>query len=104
VSECLFGGNETRRRKAPDVARRRRFFAQLEPMTAVDSPVNQNIDHWGDAAMKHCPKCRMESRSDADWCWHCGYSYEDAKAGEPPPSGALNDQSEPGDRGEESAH
>ena len=29
--------------------------------------------------MKHCPKCRVESRSDADWCWHCGYSYEDAE-------------------------
>jgi hypothetical protein len=51
--------------------------------------------------MKHCPKCRMESRSDADWCWHCGYSYEDAEAGKPPPSGALNDQSESGDRGGE---
>jgi len=30
--------------------------------------------------MKHCPKCRVESRNDADWCWHCGYSYEDAEA------------------------
>jgi uncharacterized membrane protein YvbJ len=28
--------------------------------------------------MKHCPKCRVESRCDAEWCWHCGYSYEDA--------------------------
>ncbi|HET7202566.1 MAG TPA: hypothetical protein VFI92_04300 [Steroidobacteraceae bacterium] len=28
--------------------------------------------------MKNCPKCRVESRSDAEWCWHCGYSYEDA--------------------------
>ena len=27
--------------------------------------------------MKNCPKCRMETRGDADWCWHCGYSYED---------------------------
>jgi hypothetical protein len=26
--------------------------------------------------MKNCPKCRMETRGDADWCWHCGYSYE----------------------------
>jgi hypothetical protein len=50
--------------------------------------------------MKHCPKCRVESRSDADWCWHCGYSYEDAEAGTPPASGSLDeskDRSDPGD-------
>ena len=29
--------------------------------------------------MKTCPNCRMETRTDADWCWHCGYSYEDAE-------------------------
>ena len=22
----------------------------------------------------------METRVDADWCWHCGYSYEEAEA------------------------
>ena len=41
--------------------------------------------------MKHCPKCRMESRSDADWCWHCGYSYEDAESSTPPASGSLDE-------------
>ena len=30
--------------------------------------------------MKTCPLCRMEARNDADWCWHCGYSYEEAEA------------------------
>jgi len=30
--------------------------------------------------MKSCPNCRMEARIDADWCWHCGYSYEEAEA------------------------
>jgi uncharacterized membrane protein YvbJ len=30
--------------------------------------------------MKHCPKCRVESRDDAEWCWHCGYAYEDEAA------------------------
>jgi len=30
--------------------------------------------------MKSCPNCRMESRIDAEWCWHCGYSYEEAEA------------------------
>jgi hypothetical protein len=94
------GLNETARRSASDVARRRRFFAQLERTTAVDCRVTTR-SHREAAVMKHCPKCRMESRSDADWCWHCGYSYEDAEAGKPPPSGALNDQSESGDRGGE---
>jgi hypothetical protein len=22
----------------------------------------------------------METRADADWCWHCGFSYEEADA------------------------
>jgi len=30
--------------------------------------------------MKTCPLCRMEARNDADWCWHCGYSYEEDEA------------------------
>ena len=30
--------------------------------------------------MKSCPNCRMEARIDAEWCWHCGYSYEEAEA------------------------
>ena len=47
--------------------------------------------------MKHCPKCRMESRSDADWCWHCGYSYEEAESKKTPSSGSLNEKSEPND-------
>jgi predicted amidophosphoribosyltransferase len=29
--------------------------------------------------MKNCPKCRMETRRDAEWCWHCGYAYEDGR-------------------------
>jgi uncharacterized membrane protein YvbJ len=33
---------------------------------------------------KYCPQCRVESQSDADWCWHCGYSYEDAERREAP--------------------
>lgn len=37
--------------------------------------------------MKTCPNCRMESRADADWCWHCGYSYEEAEARMPWPQG-----------------
>ena len=49
--------------------------------------------------MKHCPKCRMESRSDADWCWHCGYSYEDAESKAPPASGSLADSIEPKEPG-----
>jgi len=32
--------------------------------------------------MKNCPKCRMETRRDAEWCWHCGYAYDDG-SGEP---------------------
>ena len=37
--------------------------------------------------MKYCPKCRVEAQSDADWCWHCGYSYEeDAERREAPPT------------------
>ena len=32
------------------------------------------------ARMKTCPLCRMEARNDADWCWHCGYSYEEDEA------------------------
>lgn len=27
--------------------------------------------------MKNCPKCRVETSSDAEWCWHCGYAFED---------------------------
>ena len=49
--------------------------------------------------MKHCPKCRMESRIDADWCWHCGYSYEDAEARTPPASGPLSENKQPADSG-----
>jgi hypothetical protein len=30
--------------------------------------------------MKNCPKCRMESCDDAEWCWHCGYAYEEGPA------------------------
>ena len=42
--------------------------------------------------MKNCPKCRVESRDDADWCWHCGYSYEDATGGAP---GSRDPESSP---------
>jgi hypothetical protein len=28
--------------------------------------------------MKNCPKCRMETHCEAEWCWHCGYAYEDS--------------------------
>lgn len=38
--------------------------------------------------MKHCPKCRVESRDDAEWCWHCGYAYEDEEAGTAAPDPA----------------
>lgn len=37
--------------------------------------------------MKTCPNCRMETRADADWCWHCGYSYEEAEARAPTAGG-----------------
>ena len=47
--------------------------------------------------MKHCPKCRMESRNDADWCWHCGYSYEDAESKAPSAAGPLTDEPVPDD-------
>jgi hypothetical protein len=33
---------------------------------------------------KNCPKCRVETRSDADWCWYCGYSYEEEDARQQP--------------------
>jgi predicted amidophosphoribosyltransferase len=39
--------------------------------------------------MKTCPNCRMETRADADWCWHCGYSYEEAE--DRPPSDQAQD-------------
>ena len=51
--------------------------------------------------MKNCPKCRMETRPDAEWCWHCGYAYEDGSAAsektpcEPPATSTLD-----GDDGE----
>jgi uncharacterized membrane protein YvbJ len=48
--------------------------------------------------MKHCPKCRMETRNDADWCWHCGYSYEDAEAqAQSVASGPLAEDAAPDD-------
>ena len=50
--------------------------------------MNKESEDREDDVMKHCPKCRMESRSDADWCWHCGYSYEDAESRTPPASGS----------------
>ena len=53
--------------------------------------MNKESEDREDDVMKHCPKCRMESRSDADWCWHCGYSYEDAESRTPPASGSLNE-------------
>lgn len=35
--------------------------------------------------MKNCPKCRVETRCDAEWCWFCGYAFEDdARTGTPP--------------------
>lgn len=40
--------------------------------------------------MKTCPNCRMETRADADWCWHCGYSYEEAED-RPPADQARDD-------------
>jgi predicted amidophosphoribosyltransferase len=43
--------------------------------------------------MKTCPLCRMEARNDADWCWHCGYSYEEADAR----SGAASVREPPAD-------
>jgi len=39
----------------------------------------------------------MESRSDADWCWHCGYSYEDADSGKPPATDSLTDNPDQND-------
>lgn len=60
-------------------------------------PVIQEKADREDAIVKHCPKCRMESRSDADWCWHCGYSYEDAESRTPPASGTLNEKIDPTD-------
>jgi uncharacterized membrane protein YvbJ len=51
--------------------------------------------------MKHCPKCRMESHNDADWCWHCGYSYEDAQPEAPPASAPLAETAPPDDPGGE---
>jgi hypothetical protein len=51
--------------------------------------------------MKHCPKCRVESRNDADWCWHCGYSYEEAEPAAPPASGSPAESSVPDDPGPE---
>jgi len=48
--------------------------------------------------MKICPNCRMETRGDADWCWHCGYSYEEAEARAIPRSGREQDQDKRDDR------
>ena len=38
--------------------------------------------------MKNCPKCRVETGSDAEWCWFCGYAFEeeDDSTGAPPSS------------------
>lgn len=44
--------------------------------------------------MKVCPNCRMETRGDADWCWHCGYSYEEAEARANPGLGPEQDHKE----------
>ena len=47
--------------------------------------------------MKICPNCRIETRPDAEWCWHCGFSYEEADArtrsrgGEEPDPEELSD-------------
>jgi hypothetical protein len=51
--------------------------------------------------MKHCPKCRVESRNDADWCWHCGYSYEEAEPEAPPETGTPAEASAPDDAGDD---
>ena len=48
--------------------------------------------------MKVCPNCRMETRRDADWCWHCGYSYEEADARAASLSGPKQDRDELDDR------
>lgn len=37
--------------------------------------------------MKNCPKCCVETRSDAEWCWFCGYAFEDEATGAPAPPG-----------------
>lgn len=51
---------------------------------------------------KNCPKCRVESRSDAEWCWHCGYSYEEAEdrqANVPEEQGQTAPDTQSGDSG-----
>jgi hypothetical protein len=35
--------------------------------------------------MKNCPKCRVETRSDAEWCWFCGFAYDDVTDASPSP-------------------
>jgi hypothetical protein len=46
--------------------------------------------------MKACPNCRMETRADADWCWHCGFSYEEAEARGPMARGEEYTADDPG--------
>jgi|GEM_PF-5798688 hypothetical protein len=36
--------------------------------------------------MKNCPKCRVETRCDAEWCWFCGYAFEDEPTDAQPPA------------------
>ena len=46
--------------------------------------------------MKSCPNCRMETRADADWCWHCGFSYEEAESRAPTARGDAHTAEDPG--------
>jgi hypothetical protein len=46
--------------------------------------------------MKNCPKCRVETRNDAEWCWFCGYAFEDgATDTQPPPPDTPSPHAEP---------